>query len=258
MKRFLGVLMALLLVSLTVCASLADELPPQPEAGKKYEGWWGVRGGTIEIYYEEEGYRVLTELLNNADGSGVIWEYSCYYVENTDSLVSVSSAKRTYTMNMETMERTEEKVDYLGVDGEGQESVFKIGENGALTWKNGREPNGEEEIEFRFIGKFQGTWRSAEGEEPVWVEFNWKGLMEETYNYEVYLHRGDDTTYSEFIMTGEYDENTGKLTCIGRSVDESDPETYDAFFSMMEDGRLLYEAANGIVMEYDLLGGSQG
>ena len=95
MKRFLGVLMALLLVSLTVCAALADELPPQPEAGKKYEGWWGVRGGTIEIYYEEEGYRVLTELLNNADGSGVIWEYSCYYVENTDSLVSVSSATST-------------------------------------------------------------------------------------------------------------------------------------------------------------------
>jgi hypothetical protein len=59
-------------------------------------------------------------------------------------------------------------------------------------------------------------------------------------------------------MTGTYNEETGKLECTGSNVDTEDKETYEAVFSRTEDGKLLYEAANGIVMEYDLLGGSQG
>ena len=90
------------------------------------------------------------------------------------------------------------------------------------------------------------------------MEFIWKGLNEETYCYEVYLHRGDDTTYTEFIMNGLYNEETGKLECVGHSVDAGDTEIYDAIFSLTPEGKLLYEAANGIILEYDILGGSVG
>ena len=73
-----------------------------------------------------------------------------------------------------------------------------------------------------------------------------------------YLHRGDDAVYSDFIMTGNYNEESSKLECSGRSVDEQDTEVYEAFFSMTENGQLLYEAANGILLDYDFLGGSNG
>lgn len=259
MKKWISILLAaLLLVSLVNAAALAEDAQPQPEGGKKYEGVWALAGGKIEITYEEQGYRVAAELCNNVDWTGELWEYSCYYHEDTDDLVSVSSVRRTYTIDPETLEETDKDIEEYGIDEDGTDSVFAIAENGALTWKNGRAPDAGTDLEFRYIGSFQGTWRSAEGEEPAWVEFIWKGLNQETYFYEVYLHRGDDETFSEFIMNGLYNEETGKLECSGRSIEADDPETYEAIFSMTEDGKLLYEAANGIVMEYDIMGGSVG
>ena len=169
MKKMISILLAaLLLVTLVNVAALAEDAQPQPEGGKKYEGDWALAGGKIEIVYEEQGYRVMAELLNNADWSGEIWEYSCYYHEDTDDLVSVSSVRRTYTINPDTMEQTDGDMDEYGIDEDGSESVFAIGENGALTWKNGRAPETSKDLEFRYIGSFEGTWRSAEGEEPVW------------------------------------------------------------------------------------------
>ena len=258
MKKILSILLAALMV-FALAAAVAEDAIPQPEAGKKFEGSWALMGGIIEVYYEEEGYRVLVDLRNGEGDGGTIYEYSCYYVESSDSLVSVSTTKRTYTLDPVSQDEISGDVEYQGIDEAGQETVFAIDDTGALTWNSGREgESGGADLQFRPIGRFSGAWRSAEGEEPVTVDFTWKGLEEETYFYEVYLHRGDDTTYSEFVMTGVYDEETGKLVCTGKSVDQADPETYEAFFSMTEDGKLLYEAANGIVLEYDPLGGSQG
>ena len=70
-------------------------------------------------------------------------------------------------------------------------------------------------------------------------------------------------------MNGTYDPATGKLsasgTCTlftknadGEYVSEEDGETYDAFFSKTKDGKVLYETANGIELEYDIMGHSQG
>ena len=140
----------------------------------------------------------------------------------------------------------------------GQETVFSFAENGSLVWTDGRDKGAGADLEFRSIGRFRGAWRSAEGEEPVWAEFTWEGLNQETYYYFVYLHRGGDDVYTEYTMTGLYDEASGRLACTGGIAGEEGGETYDAFFSMNEDGTLLYEAANGIVLEYDPLGGSNG
>ena len=259
MKKLLAILLACtMLFTLAGTAVLAEDEQPQPEGGKKFEGNWAVMGGLVEIYYEEEGYRVLVDLCNNEDWSGVEYEYSCYYVENEDALVSISSAKTPYTSDASTFDRTRGEAEYEGMDEDGMETVFTIAENGSLHWADGHDKGAGEDLEFRNIGAFKGAWRSAEGEEPAWVEFTWEGLDEEKYYYSVYLHRGDDETYTECIMTGTYNEETGKLECTGSNVDTEDKETYEAVFSRTEDGKLLYEAANGIVMEYDLLGGSQG
>ena len=153
------------------------------------------------------------------------------------------------------------------MDDEGQETSFAITENGALVWTDGRE-NAGADLEFRNIGCFEGVWRSAEGEEPVWVEISWNGMDQETYNYTVFIHRGGDDAYTEYTLTGLYNEETGKLECKGETTslatnDDGVIEIIDsendaeAFFSLMEDGRLLYEAANGIILEYDILGSVQ-
>ena len=66
-------------------------------------------------------------------------------------------------------------------------------------------------------------------------------------------------------MNGEYDPATGKLTAYGTCTvftknaeggydSEEDGESYEAFFSKMDDGRLLFETANGIELEYDIMG----
>ena len=257
MKKMLSILLALMIV-MTCAAALADEVP-QPEGGKKFEGDWALTGGLIGIVYEEEGYRVSVDLCTIGEGTGTLWEYNCLYNEADDTLVSISSVKRGYTYNLTTLERTDGEPVYYDLEAEmGQEAVFSISENGSLKWTSAREPEAGADLEFRSIGRFNGSWYSAEGEEPVWVDFNWKGLESEDFSYEVYLHRGDDDIYTEFVMTGVYDEETGKLVCTGRSIDEADTETYEAIFSMQEDGKLLYEAANGIVMEYDLLGANNG
>ena len=68
MKKMISILLAaLLLVTLVNVAALAEDAQPQPEGGKKYEGDWALAGGKIEIVYEEQGYRVMAELLNNGE-----------------------------------------------------------------------------------------------------------------------------------------------------------------------------------------------
>ena len=268
MKKFLSILMALLMtLSIIGSAALAEESVPQPEGGKKFESNWALGGGLISIVYEEFGDRVMVELVNNEDWSGTVWEYSCYYHEDTDSLVSVSSTKSSFTTDPETFDRVKDDEAYSGMDDEGQETSFVIAENGALVWTDGRE-NAGADLEFRNIGCFEGVWRSAEGEEPVWVEISWNGMDQETYNYTVFIHRGGDDAYTEYTLTGLYNEETGKLECKGETTSlaanddgvieiiDSDNDA-EAFFSLMEDGRLLYEAANGIILEYDILGSVQ-
>ncbi len=264
MKKFLTILLAAALaLAVLGTAALADSYP-QPEGGKKFESSWALGGGLIQINYEEEGYRVYVELLNNEDLSGTVWEYSCYYQEDTDCLMSISSVKFSYSTDPVTGEQIRGEDEYAGIDEDSQNSLFSIAENGALIWTDGHENTGVD-LEFRNIGDFEGVWRSAEGEEPVSVSFHWQGLDQEEYHYSVILHRGDDDTFTEFTMTGLYDEETAKLVCSGTAVsytrnaeglleETADNGIYEAFFSRTEDGKLLYEAGNGIVLEYDFLG----
>jgi len=260
MKKILGILLAVMMMAALLCtAAMAEEeydnTVPQPEGGMKFEGDWAFTGGLMQIWYEEEGYRVSINLRNGADMTGRIWEYNCYYVEEQDILMSISGAKRAYVVDPATGEEIDGEVEYVEV-GE-SEAVIAFSANGSLTWADASEPDTGADLEFRSIGRFSGVWRSAAGEEPAWVEFTWCGLTEDEFHYSVYLHRGDEETYAEFIMIGVYNEETGKLECTGASIDPEDPETYEAFFSATEDG-ILYEAANGIAMEYDMLGGSNG
>ncbi len=254
MKKILSILLAVTMAAvLSATAVLAEDAFPQPEGGKKFENDWAIQGGLINIIYEEEGYRVLVDLHDgDVEDSGHLWEYSCYYHAEDDTLVSISSLKRSYAPDPATAQRILDEAEYMGTDDAGTQTVFSINRDGCLVWADSR--GAGEGLAFRSIGRFAGAWRSAAGEEPVWAEIEWSDIDQ---NYSVYLHRGDEDTYAEFSMTGEYHPETGKLVCAGQNVD-NDGEQYEAIFSLTADSQLLYEAANGILLEYDLLGGSNG
>ncbi len=264
MKKIMSAILAAMLLAVLGCAAaLAEDSLPQPEGGKKFESDWALMGGLVNITYEEEGYRVLVDLCNGEEGTGTVWEYSCDYDEDRDALVSVASSKTAYTFDPDTLDRTYGEQAYGDFDEEGQQTVFTIGENGMLYWEDGRGNDGTD-LEFRDIGRYEGVWRNEA--EEVEVRFTWEGLTDqEAFYYSATIHRGTEAFFVEFNMQGLPDFETGRMELVGTAVTytlnaeggydaETDGEEYDAFFSEMDDGRILFETANGIELTYDLLG----
>ena len=233
----------------------------QAEAGKKFESDWAIAGGLVNIYFEEEGYKVLMEI--DQEGGGSCWEYSCYYHADTDNLVSVASSKMNYTFDPETGEKIYGEYVYEGFDEANKETAFSI-DGDCLIWKDGHE-NAGAGLKFANIGRFDGVWQNEK--EEVVAEFVWNGFSEDDLFYTVYITRGktDGANYTVFLMNGTYDPATGKLTAYGACTEftrnasgeyaaSEDGESYDAIFSKTANGKVLFETANGIELEYDIMG----
>ena len=261
MKKLISILLAIMMVGAIACAASADEIP-QLEAGKKFESNWAIPGGLAQIVYEEEGYRVMLEITKD-DGTGSIWEYSCYYQEDKDCLSSVSSSRTNYRIDPNTGDRITGETVYEGLDEE-KGTEFTIDGDGFLIWKDGHDDAGAS-LKFANIGEFEGLWKN-EAEETE-AEFQWNGATADEMFYTVYILRGktDGESYASFLMNGTYDPATGKLTANGTCtvfkknangeyVSEDDGKSYDAVFSKTKDGRVLLEADNGIELEYDMMG----
>ena len=237
---------------------------PQPEGGKKFESDWAIGGGLAEIYYEEEGYRVALTKEDLQNYTGARWEYSCFYKEETDSLISFSSNRTNFTIDPDTGDTIYGDIVYEGIDENGQETEFVIDADGCLIWKDGHDDAGAG-LKFVNIGRFEGVWRNEA--EEVEAEFMWNGIDADTFFYTVYIQRGNEgaENYARYLMNGDYDPATGKLSASGTCTlftknasgeydTQDDGETVDAFFSKLENGNLLYETANGIELEYDIMG----
>ena len=261
MKKLISILLAVMMLGAFACAASADEVP-QPEAGQKFESDWAIPGGLAQIVYEEEGYRVMLEITKE-DGTGATWEYSCYYVEDKDCLSSVSSSRTNFTVDPDTGDKVPGETVYEGLDEE-KGTEFTIDGDGCLIWKDGHDDAGAG-LKFANIGQFEGLWKNEEAE--VEVQFMWNGSNEDEMFYTVYILRGktDGDLYASFVMNGSYDPATGKLSADGtctvfkKNADggydsEDDGESYDAFFSKTEDGKVLFETENGIELEYDMMG----
>ncbi len=260
MKKLFGILLAVMLaVTAMSCAFAESETVPQTEAGKKFDTNWAAPGYNMQVFYEEEGYRVRIDEPDVMNDSGTEWEYSCFYNAEKDALESVSSSKRTYTYDAD---RTQVSglPEYDDVDEEGQVTVFAIGADGKLTWQDAR-GNAGEGLVFENIGRFEGVYRNEA--EEVEVKIVWLGLSEDEMWYDVFIKRGNDESYVDFGMRGFYNPETGKLEAMGTAMTftknaegaydvTEDTESYDAFFSFNENNNLVYETANGIELEYDV------
>lgn len=148
MKKFF-LIMAAIVLAMACTAALAEEEPvlqdaPDPD---NYSGVWQCDRATAEIVWEEEGYRILIEWGSSAWES-TTWEYSCYYHEDDNTLVSMPFGIRTELVYTEGSELPEYTVVYD--DGE---AVFSLDEEGHLIWTDLKENMGED-MQFEWISEY--------------------------------------------------------------------------------------------------------
>lgn len=267
MKKLVSIILAIVMAAMLLCVSASADEVPQPEGGKKFESNWAIFGMTVRIVYEEEGYRVYIRSTDPDTLSGTEWEYSCFYNEEKDALLSVSSSRNPYTMD-QAGDINRGEYEYQDLDDEGQTTVFAINESGMLTWADGRE-NAGADLEFADIGSFEGFWKSEDGKTSA--EITWSDSENgDEYGYNVFLHDEGDESFADYSLHGLYDPETGKLTTTGSviisrlnaeggyDVEEvpADPdEPWEIIFSNLGNGRILLERDNGIELVYDFLGG---
>ena len=251
-----------------LCVSANAEAVPQPEGGKKFESGWAIFGMTVHIVYEEEGYRVYIKSTDPETFDGCEWEYSCFYNEEKDALLSVSSSKNSYTVNSQTGEIQRGDYEYQDLDDEGQTTVFTIDAGGFLIWEDGRGQDGAD-LAFADIGSFEGFWKSEDGK--TYADIAWSDSeIDDEYGYNVFLHDEGDESYAEYSLHGLYDPETGKLTVTGsviinrlnaageyetEEIPANPDEPLEIIFSDTGNGRILLERDNGIELIYDPLGG---
>ncbi len=259
MKKLASILLAVIMTLALAGAAWAEEIP-QAEGGKKFEGNWAKMNGLIEIVYEEEGYRVAVDLFNQEDNTGVLWQYSCFYNEEKDALLSFSSSKSAYSLNPDTLDKTLAEPEYEGIDEDAAISVFALTQDGALEWKDGHENRGQDLL-FTRIGSFEGLWRNEA--ENIYAEFHWQGLLDENqFCYNVYIAQGE----KECHLIGMYSPETMKLACYdtaaipaesteGYLTAQNEGKPYQAVFTDLGGGQAQYETENGVfTLEYDILG----
>ena len=84
MKKLLAILLTLAML----CGISAFAEDVQGFTAEDFEGEWHCANAYIEIYWEEEGYKVLVHW-SGYPAESTEWEYSCYYDEETNTIVSL-------------------------------------------------------------------------------------------------------------------------------------------------------------------------
>ena len=130
MKKVFAIAMALILM--TACAALAEA--PDPDF---FSGTWVCDRASIEMDWEEEGYRVLIQWSSSA-WECTEWEYSGYYYEESNTVVTLPFGSRTEIV----YDDSGEVVSLTEVYNDG-EATFSFDEEGYLIWQDDKENAGE-------------------------------------------------------------------------------------------------------------------
>ena len=126
MRKFLLVLLAL--VMMVGLAMAENDSKPMPAEAAAFEGEWQCDRATAELVWEEEGFKVLITWGSSA-WETTQWEYSCYYHEEDNTLVSMPFGIRTDLVYDDNGNETSATAAY-----EDGQATFKIDEDGRLIW----------------------------------------------------------------------------------------------------------------------------
>ena len=108
-----------------------------PEEAAAFEGVWQCGDTTIEMFWEELGFKVLVQKSGNALVVAE-WEYSCYYHEEDNTVVSLPlgiHGERVFN-------ESGDFVTYNEFYNDG-EATFALTEDGFLTWADEMDNAGE-------------------------------------------------------------------------------------------------------------------
>ena len=236
-----------------------EEFEPMPEAAAAFEGVWQCGPATIDMFWEELGFKVLVQVNGNANEVAE-WEYTCYYHEDDNTVVALPfgiHAVRSYNENGEFVAYNELYT--------GGEATFALTENGMLTWTDEKENCGEgmlfEKIADEPFGDdfedesvpmpekaaaFEGEWQCDRATiEMYWEELGFKVLVEwsssawetDEWEYSCYYHEEDNTVVA--VPFGTHAQV--KYNDEGAVIEHT--ELYDdgmAVFSLTKDGFLTW------------------
>ena len=138
MKKLFAIILVLALALVSVGFAEEENLPPIPEEAAVYEGTWVCDRASIEIVWEEEGFRVFISWGSNAAETSE-WEYSCHYIAETKSLEAVPTGIHTDNVYGADGEIVSSTVIYD--DGE---ATFTLDEEGRLLWHDVKEDAGKD------------------------------------------------------------------------------------------------------------------
>ena len=194
------------------------EADAEPAGAAAFEGVWQCDRATIAMYWEEEGFKVLITWGSSAWEHSE-WEYSCYYHEEDNTVVSMPFGTRTeyvYGDNGELLSATEAYND--------GEAVFSLDEEGKLIWLDEKE-NAGDGMRFEKIP-----------EEPAALTF---ATIGDAMNAEGYtgIAGGDDEHYVAVVevdgaylrVVADVDDEARRLG--DATLDYVDADTLEAAFS---------------------------
>jgi len=151
MKKLLAIILTLALLLTNAAFAEEDEFAPMPEEAAAFEGTWVCGRASIDMIWEEEGFRVFITWSSSA-WEHTEWEYSCLYHEEDHSLVSMPFGSRTEV----TFAEDGETAAYNTVYEDG-EATFTLDEEGCLIWTDEKE-NAGQDMRFEKLDPFSGTW----------------------------------------------------------------------------------------------------
>ena len=137
MKKLFAIILVLALALTNAVFAEEEDLPPMPEEAAVYEGTWVCDRASIEMIWEEEGFRVFISWGSSASETSE-WEYSCCYNTETNSLESMPTGIHTDNVYGADGEIVSTTVIYD--DGE---ATFTLDEDGRLLWHDLKEDAGK-------------------------------------------------------------------------------------------------------------------
>ena len=159
MKKIIAIMLGLVMLMGVGAVALAEEeeFAPMPEAAAAFEGTWVCDRASIQMVWEEEGFRTFISWANSATENSE-WEYTCDYNEKDNTVVSANGTRNEVVYN-----ENGEVASWKEVYNDG-EATFSLDADGRLIWKDAKEDAGKD-MRFEFAGKIENN-----AEDPLLVK----------------------------------------------------------------------------------------
>lgn len=242
MKKLLIMILALILMIVPMAFAEEEDAKPMPEEAAGYEGSWICDRIKMDIFWEEEGFRVSIEWPSSASES-TTYEYNCRFNAADNSLIP--EEKATVTENV--YDENGEIKSFHEVDDQG-ESTFRMAENGQLLWE--KETNGEKEIkQFDQYDPYSGTWVCGRATMKVDLEDGGYKIFITWANSASEVTEWAYSCYQDFVNNKLVADSFGTRTELvyGENGEETSSkvvyEDGEAAFFMDDEGYLIWQDA---------------